>query len=176
MLGGAKPVAAGAAQITACPALITGPGTYVLVNDLICNIEEGAVPVAISVRASDVRLVLGEHRLTTNQGRRATGVDVSNSENVKVTGGILTGFETGISTGFETGISLSRCTNCSVIDSRISVPPPCGLGCGLGSGSTGIFVVRSPNARIAGNTVTDDFIPGDRSRKPVRTPRSSTTR
>src|SRR4051794_31779640 len=94
LLGGALllPLLAGVAGRAAPPTLIQNcpspamtPGTYVLVRDLTCP-----SPVAITVTANNVNLVLAGHTLTASPGDR--GVSAQGVTGLKIIGGTIVGF------------------------------------------------------------------------------------
>jgi parallel beta-helix repeat protein len=159
LLASAEPAAAGAAKIVSCPFLITAPGTYVLAADLSCSTPGGN---GITIQASGVRLVLGNHTIT-GQASSFAGSEVSSFSpvpvtGVKIEGGTVTGFgHTGIEvdnasgvrisgttvSGDNTGIALTSCTGCQVVGNRVS------------DNTVGILVAGGGlNTQISGNTIT----------------------
>src|SRR5687767_9052349 len=124
LLAGVAAGPAAAAPITSCGALVTAPGTYVLVNDLNCPGGD-----AIRVAANNVNLVLAGHTLTA-----ATGVTAQNVTGLKITGGTIVAFSSGIL--------------------LVNTPDALVTGVTATGGTNGIFLLNTTGARLAGNTAT----------------------
>jgi parallel beta-helix repeat protein len=92
--------AQGQTPITSCGTTITAPGNYVLINSLSCR---GRFAISITSPSGGVQLSLGGHGIVA-MGRADTGINVSNSGDVQITGpGFIGGFINGISISGSSG-------------------------------------------------------------------------
>jgi parallel beta-helix repeat protein len=104
--------AAAATEINACPFVITAPGTYLVVNDLV-SVLAGA---CITINSSDVHLNVGGHTITGPTDCRfpfsgvvpSFGIQVLAHSNVHINNGTVGG-------GFQQGIRLD-----GTMDSRVN--------------------------------------------------------
>ncbi len=151
------------------PAVISSPGHYVLMNNLV----NSSVKSAISINSSDVYLDGGGHLLDGISAEGTAGVSMGNRNltfsNITVKNLVVTGWTFGVSTdniknssisdvlatGNLQGIAITDSTGCEIQNSTIRENIPW-MDAGISMGGNGIMVSGSRGTRITRVNISDN--------------------
>ncbi|MDD5188937.1 MAG: NosD domain-containing protein, partial [Methanoregula sp.] len=151
------------------PAVISSPGHYVLMNNLV----NSSVKSAISINSSDVYLDGGGHLLDGISAEDTAGVSMGNGNltfsNITVKNLVVTGWAYGVSTdkienssisdvlatGNLEGIAITDSTGCEIQNSTIRENIPW-MDAGISMGGNGIMVSGSRGTRITRVNISDN--------------------